>query len=105
MKDWLATYFGPIVAGLFAYWIVSLTDEGARVCLSCLMGWAFWMYVRHERLRFLHYVTDRQLVDTDARLVDAEAIIERLTHELDAKAEVKPPLSASEPVILRTRAQ
>jgi hypothetical protein len=104
MKDWLATYLGPIAAGLIAYWIVGLMDEGARVCLSCLVGWVYLMYVRHERLRFLHYVTDRQLVDTDARLVDAEALIERLSHELDAKAEIK-PLSANEPVALRTRAQ
>lgn len=81
MKDLLARYFEPAFTGLLAYWLLGPLEESARICLAVVIGWAYLMHARHVHLKSLYDITDRQLVETDARLHDAEANIERQLEE------------------------
>ena len=83
MKERLATYLWPFVAASVAYWVIGLPGEGVRICLAIVVGWAYLMHGRHQHLELLYGITDRQLVDTDARLRFAEEKIDRLSLDLE----------------------
>ena len=66
------------------FWLLGREADSVRGAVALLVGWAFWMYAKHQHLALLHGLTDRQLVDTDRRLVEAEQAISELRSMLDA---------------------